>query len=426
MSSAESIAFARAAAENAAPAAVPVARADQVAAAARDWQLDLVSDVTALADLGPDWNDLFERAGMPHHVFQTFGFVSLWTATFLADASKSHNGDADTAGCDGQLAIVTARSNGRLVLVWPLVIQRKWGVSIVSWLGEPMAQYADLLIDPGEPGLPLMQAAYDHVRRMLAPDVLRLRRVRDDAAILPLMKLMGAGALEPAEAPFVTLGCLAQGIRFEDRQSGKAKKNRRRLQRRLEERGTLRFEQSSGSDAAVALVDVALATKRDWLERRGLLSPAVANPGFDAFMRAAAAGDTTGCRVFSLSLDERPVAVAVGFVVKDRLMLHLITHAEDVEKCGAGILNLEAILRWAEASGLAAVDLQPPTADYKLQWADGAMPVADYTISPTLLGRSWAGMLGGVLRPLIKRTLDRIPLTLRRRLAHHQFSGAQS
>ncbi len=375
----------------------------------------IAGDLQALADLAPEWNALFETAGAPHRVFQSFGFVELWTRTFLA---REHN------ACRCRLAILTVRRAGKLVLVWPLVVQRKFAHTVLSWLGEPVAQYADLLIDPAEPALPLMQAAYAHARHVLRPDVLRLRRVRQDAAILPLLHAIGTHETGHVEAPFVTLGAGAGSSGFEDRQSGKAKKNRRRLMRRLEEQGKVEIVHATGAQAA-SLVDSALIIKRDWASRRGLFAPSLTDPRFDAFMRAAAHTNAaaTGCAVFSLSLEGHAVAIAVGFVCGRRLMLHLITHTECVEKCGAGILNLEAILRHAEARGLEAVDMLPPVADYKLQWSDGATPVCDHTLGLTPAGRCIAATLDGIIKPLAKRSLDRLPLALRQRIARRQFIG---
>ena len=378
--------------------------------------LGIVGDIQELAAIAPEWNTLFDSAGAPHRIFQSFGFVELWTRIFLDQAHTA---------CRCRLAIVTARRAGRLVLVWPLVVQRKMGHTVLSWLGQPVAQYADLLIDPDEQALPLLQAAYAHALRVLRPDVLRLRRVRQDAAIIPLLRTLGTRETSHAEAPFVALGPVAAHASFEDRQSGKAKKNRRRLMRRLEEQGTVDIAHTAGTEAAAALVSTALEIKREWAMRRGLFAPSLAEQRFDTFLQAAARAGTcaTGCTVFSLSLDGRPVAIAVGFVCKHRLMLHLITHAEEIEKYGAGILNLEAILRWAEQHGMEAVDMLPPTADYKLHWADAATPVSDHSLGLTTIGRGIVALLDGIVKPLARYTLERLPLGLRQRLVDHQFAG---
>ena len=136
-------------------------------------------------------------------------------------------------------------------------------------------------------------------------------------------------------------------------------------------------------------------------------------------MAAAAGTDTrtTGGSVFTLRLDGRPIAVAIGFRCKSRLMLHLISHAADVEKHGAGVLNLEAILRIAEAEGLEAVDLLPPKAEYKLDWADTAVRVGDHVWAASTRGSLAVQMIERFARPRLKATLERLPVGIRQRLS---------
>ncbi len=188
-----------------------------------------------LQALGPDWDALFARAGRPEQVFQTHPFTSLFTSIY--------GPFADPGRCDCKLAVVTAWRGARLVLIWPLVVHRTLGGRMVSWLGEPVSQYGDALIDPVEPQLPILQAAYDEILTAVRPDLLRLRKVRADASVAPLLTHLGIAPSEPEEAPIVMLK--SGGSAFEDRQSGKAKKNRRRLMRRLEERGTVEFKELS-------------------------------------------------------------------------------------------------------------------------------------------------------------------------------------
>src|SRR5262245_51158431 len=128
-------------------------------------QLGIVTERAALAELADDWQALFDRAGKAHHLFQAHSFVDLWARTFVGIEGQENR----AGSC--KLAIITARRGGRLVLVWPLVERRQLSLRVLSWLGEPVAQYGDILIDPSEPARPLLRAAYDHVRTVLAPDL---------------------------------------------------------------------------------------------------------------------------------------------------------------------------------------------------------------------------------------------------------------
>lgn len=381
--------------------------------------VDIIQSLEGLADLGEEWSALFERCGRPHQVFQTFGFASVWVGTYLAEHQSPKGSSRD---CACQPAVVTVRDRGRLVLVWPMVLQRQFGSRVLTWLGEPVAQYGDVIADPAYPIDLLLDAALEDVCAELRPDVLRLRKVRADAAIAPFLDRLGAFVSETTEAPCVTLA--AGGSAVDGRQSGKAKKNRRRLTRRLQEQGAVAFVTHCGDAAAADLARHGIETKRTWLLERGHASTALGDPRFGQFFARATTADAqaTGCRTFALMLDGKPVAVAIGFECKRRLMLHLITHTAEVERFGTGILNLEAILHSVEAEGLEALDLLPPKADYKLDWADTATQVADRSLGLTMRGRLLVRGFDTAIRPFVKNAIERLPIALRQRLARRSLT----
>jgi CelD/BcsL family acetyltransferase involved in cellulose biosynthesis len=370
-------------------------------------RFEVVQSTTAIDALSTDWNELFAHAGRPTQVFQTHAFSALWARIYSSDAKTA------------SLAIIIARQAGRLVMVWPLVVERSLGLKVVSWLGAPIAQYGDVLIAPSETtsASGVISQAWDYIQNTLRPDVLRLRKVRSDAAITPFLARIGAIELLRQEAPAVTLK--ATGTQsFEDRQSAKARKNRRRLLRRLEEQGTVTFQTAAGNAQAAGLAVAALDIKRRWLTERGLHSQAFAGDRLDRFFKAAAADpdSPTGCTVFTLSLDGRPLSALMGFACGNRMTLHVIGYDLDFERSGAGVLGLEATLRHCEQAGMTAVDLLAPRADYKLDWADETVDVVDHALPVTLKGRAYVSMYDQGLRPAAKSTLEKLPLALRKTL----------
>jgi CelD/BcsL family acetyltransferase involved in cellulose biosynthesis len=376
--------------------------------------IDVVETADGLAALEPQWTALLARAGRPHQVFQTHAFVTTWLRSATGESEGS---DRRRAVSTPRLAIVTTWRDGRLVLVLPLVVTRWLGFTTLRWLGEPVLQYGDALVDDVPDAVAVMQAALEHVQRVLKPDALQLGMVRSDAAIAPLLARLGTIETGWDEAPWVRLGP-GDGTRsFEERQSGKSKKNRRRLLRRLQERGAVRFVVASG-EAARPLVSAALEQKRVWLHHKGLISRGLGNGQLARFLAQAAstAGESTGLSAFALLLDEAPVAIALGFLGERRLTLHLISYAMAYEKSGAGVLNLEAILRHAEAAGLEAVDLLAPSADYKLDWTDATVTVTDHVLAKGPLARACAIGFEAVLVPRAKAACAALPLGLRRRL----------
>ena len=91
-----------------------------------------------------------------------------------------------------KLSIVTGRRNGRLIMIWPLVSERVRGVTQTFWMGNPVSQYGDVLLDGEADALPVMRAGLEFLRARSNSDLLRLRRVRSDANVAPLMGVIDA------------------------------------------------------------------------------------------------------------------------------------------------------------------------------------------------------------------------------------------
>src|SRR5262245_8266379 len=85
-------------------------------------------DRPGLDALEPEWNDLFRRAGKSAQLFQTFNWNWHWANHYLP-AGRGHRSGPS-------LALVTVRREGRLVMLWPLVLERVAGLKVLYWMGE--------------------------------------------------------------------------------------------------------------------------------------------------------------------------------------------------------------------------------------------------------------------------------------------------
>ena len=85
-------------------------------------KLSVVSTREDFDALEAEWAALEARVEAPHQVFQSFNWCWHWCNHYLPRA----NGGKPSL----ELAIVTGRMAGRLVMVWPLVTERKLGVRI--------------------------------------------------------------------------------------------------------------------------------------------------------------------------------------------------------------------------------------------------------------------------------------------------------
>lgn len=368
----------------------------------------LISDRASFDALETEWNDLFARSGLPAQVFQTFNWNWHWANHYLAGAP---------GGIDGlKLSIVIARRNGRLIMIWPLVAERVRGITQLFWMGEPVSQYGDVIIDDCPDALDVMRAGWNFLASHAKGDVVRLRRVRSDAAVAPLMKEIGARIADRQTAPYIDLASAPSFAKYEERYSSHARKNRRRLKRRLEERGPVVVERHYGGPEARALAVKALELKAGWLRQRGLISHAISDARMSRFFADAAGGEdkSTNCIVSVLKSNGEAAALEVAFTCKGRLAMHVIVYDLKFEKAGAGVLLMEQCLAAGYKDGLGVYDMLAPGDGYKLDWADGSSEVYDWVKPLSLAGHTYARLYLGLLRGHAKAALKSMPQSLRK------------
>jgi CelD/BcsL family acetyltransferase involved in cellulose biosynthesis len=359
--------------------------------------ISVVSERYSFDALEPEWNDLFRRAGRDAQLFQSFNWSWHWANHYLAPGQPGQPGRLS-------LAVVTLRREGRLVMLWPLVSERVAGLSVLRWMGEPVSQYGDALCESGPDSATLMRTAWQFITTRLGADAIVLRKVRADAAVAPLFREIGLKCTGAEEAPFLDLASAPDFAAYEQRYSAKARKNRRRLMRRLEERGRVAVVRHiSGAEArAASLAGVAL--KRASLAATGQLAPALADPRFAAFFADVAEARTrpAGCGLTVLESNGEIAGVAIDISSGGRRAAHILVHDPQLDGCGAGVLLVQEWIRGASADGIATFDFLAPAHAYKMDWADGVVAVEDFALGLTLSGRIYTNIYVGLLRERLK------------------------
>lgn len=358
--------------------------------------LQVVSERAAFDALEPEWNDLFQRAGRDTQLFQSFNWNWHWANHYLP------------AGGRRSLAIVTARRHGRLVLVWPLVAERMAGLEVLHWMGEPVSQYGDVVAEAGPGTAAVMREAWEFIATRLGADAIILRKVRADAAIAPLLGELGLRRTLVAEAPYLDLASAPDFAAYEQRYSAKARKNRRRLMRRLEERGPVKVERHSLGPRARAAAVQAVGLKRAQLASSGRPAPAMADERFAAFFADVAEGRDrpAGCGMTVLTANGETAGVGVDVSFGGRRAAHILVHDTRLDGCGAGVLLTQEWIRAASAEGIATFDFLAPAHDYKMDWADGATAVEDFAHGLTLAGRAYVDVYLHFLRKRLKAAAE--------------------
>lgn len=370
----------------------------------------IIEDLPAFLALREEWDALFARAGEPQQVFQSHVFLGHWARHYLDAQSR--------------LSIVTLRRGGRLVMLWPLLRQRRLGIDMLRFMGIPVAQFGDVLVERGGDEAALFRAGWQAVRE-LGADLFEARKLRADSALGRSGLLADAIMLERHEAPFADLearvGRDGPGAAYPARE----RSNHRRRLRRLAERGPLSFAMAAPGPEAMALAGEAVAMKQAALRRHGVIAPAISDPRFRAFFRDLA-GDTAGASPLRIALirsGEAPVGIDLSLDCKGTSFGHVIASHPDHERGGIGRLLIHHSFASARARGNAVFDLLAPADAYKLDHADGTTAVGDFVLPLSLKGRLACRLGLQNLRPTLKAALKRLPAPVARRLAAWTSGG---
>jgi CelD/BcsL family acetyltransferase involved in cellulose biosynthesis len=384
--------------------------------AATDPNVDRFTLVSTRRDfdaLDGEWTALFDRAGTGRHVFQSFNWLWHWCNHYL--------GVRDT------LAIVTVRREGRLVMVWPLIISPCSGACWLLWMGDPVSQYGDILAEDMPDQRALMRRAFDFAVSATGVDAIELRKVRTDATVAPLMIERGMRITGSEEAPFTDLAKAGSFDALEQRFTTKTRKNRQRQRRRLEERGAITCDVAQHGGAARDAIAACMTFKRAWLSSKGLVSRALADARVEAFFSDAASSEARPCgvSVSTLRSGGEIADISISVSAKGTRALHMIAYGLKFERFAPGALHLDDAFRRACADGISRLDFLSPRHPYKMEWADETIAVHDHAQAITPRGKVSMVVCIDILRNGSKAVLARLPSSVRTIVASAHKTLAQ-
>ncbi|OCP18056.1 MULTISPECIES: GNAT family N-acetyltransferase [unclassified Ensifer] len=366
-----------------------------------DLQISVVTNLDGFEALREEWDDLFERAAGPQQVFQRHIFLRHWARHYL---------DAGT-----QLCIVTGRVDGRLVALWPLTRRRKLGLDVLGFMGAPVAQFGDVLVEAAGDRHALLEAGWNAIAS-LGADIFEARRVRADAALCGSAIPGGACLPGGVQAPFASLwrrvAVDGPGIAY----SARERSNYRRRLRRLRERGDITFTEPDPGSTAVAAAVAAITIKKSWLLENAILSPTVMDSRFQAFFEDLAGDPGAGLHVSTIACEGRPIGVDLSFDCKGHTFGHVLATDPGYDREGLGRLLIHRTFAAAAHRSNRVFDLLAPADGYKMQHADGLVAVRDYAFAFSWRGRLIRELVMARLQPMAKTWARRLPADLLRRL----------
>lgn len=313
----------------------------------------------------------------------------------------------ESAARGARPAVIVAGPLEAPQVIWPLVIERKYGIRVARWLGEPLAQYGDVLIAP-EATVEDLEAAWRQVQ-MLPVDAVILCNVRETSAAHHWLQGRAQVIGNVECAPYMNFSRMRECGGFERTVGPRSARRQRSAHKRLAKLGTLDFKMHAGPDAR-ATAEEAIALKRAWLSTRGLVGSPLEDDGWRARLIQMACAP--GGLVSALHLDGRLIAAEIGFRHRDHYVAYLGAFAADVRSYSPGRVQMRLTMDWCAEQGVEIFDFLAPDDPYKREWTCASAEVRTYACGRTLAGRAGLRLLQW--RPQLKTLYHALPPALRR------------
>lgn len=356
----------------------------------------IITTISEFNELQEEWNTLFETHASGTQLFQTYNWIWHWINQF-------ENNPKD-------IKILTGHIDEKLVLLAPLVQEKKLSLKILKWAGEPVSQYGDILIAENPQNLQWLKAGFNYLNDTLKPDLFYLRKTRFDAAITPLLEMYNATILEETAAPYIEILGDKDFTEFNKRYSQRSRKAKRRHRRKLEEKGPLTFNLYEEGSEANRAANHAINLKREWLKATKTISPAFNGPLIDNFFDAASKENnhSANIKVSELCVDNHPAAIEIGIFVKDYYGAHLGVYDPAYIAHSPGSLQMQDTIAALIEKGVKVIDLFAPGDKYKYEWTDLSVPVYDFAYSTSLKGKIYEEAFLKRARPALKSAVQTV------------------
>ncbi|KUO68412.1 MAG: hypothetical protein APF80_06105 [Alphaproteobacteria bacterium BRH_c36] len=375
---------------------------DQCVADGGQIELAIIDTLSTFEELRPEWDALMAAAGRPDQVFQQHAWIWHWWNTYVGDRDDP--------------VIVVGRHKGRLSMVIPLVVETRLGIRTLTWMGDPVSQYSDVLIAGRHDTSRDILRGLTFAAQTRVVDLVAAGKVREGSALADAIEAGGGRAADEQVAPAISLLGLSGVEAIESRFSSKMRRDRRRKRKLLEQAGRPDFKVVSEGSQALAAVECAISFKFDWIEKHAIVSNTYADSRFADFWRSVAASRErpVGMAAAILNIDGRPAAIEIGLRHKGVHFAHIGAFDIAYEKLSPGSAQMDALFDACIAEGVSEYDMLAPNAAYKQRLADRFVVVRDYVLPVSATGRACDALRLTEGRTFAKAALTKLPAGARR------------
>ena len=366
-----------------------------------------ITDSEGFRSLRAEWVSLCSRANRSH-LFSSFDW---WLNAWLFYAEPLGQ----------KLRLVTGRHDGRLLLVWPLVTDRR----TLRMLSTGMFEYRDVIVEPSGFAGQWVRQAWSYVQSSVDADVFILQNLRMPSALATELRQ------QPAATPIGGGWCpLIRLDRFADWDAYAATlpksliaDQRRQWKRMSRDMPGISFQVIDCEDELARVMEWIRLQKIAWAEARQLFPGWYVTARKWENLRRAARSALAEGRLIMVALGDgdRIVSAGWGFDCGDEYLFHAYAYDAAYSTYSPSRLLVERLVRTCFDRGIRSFDFMPGGEPYKRTWA------TDYVQTESYVGPlNWRGAcllrlakmnpLSGSVAETVRPLYRRLPRPARDRL----------
>lgn len=284
-----------------------------------------------------------------------------------------------------ELHVVMGRRDGKLVALAPLVVVHRWQMRILEWGGEEIFDYCDHLLASDAWSGPLWHA----ICRSQRYDFGLLRDVHPAASCKDTLATF-AQSVASKSVSRIRFVWPSSSVWIEKALSASTRAYYRRAERRLAEKGSLRFEICRSKTPEARIIEALLRQKTEWLHAQGKQSWLSDDRTTGRALlqqiieTASAAGQLHLCW---LQCNNQIIATHLGFVHNGILYWYLPTYDMEWAKYAPGRLLLLKLIGNAIDEGLIGFDFMRGDEPYKAQLANDSLELTNFLFTRSPIAR---------------------------------------
>lgn len=378
-----------------------------------DVQIEIITDLAGIKALEADWKALETKVADGLSYFQSYDWCSRWINSFIGTSNTDDN--------IPELCLVTIRRSNKVAAIFPLVrVTKSFGIKTIRTLGEPLAQYANILIDTDLLSIQEARTCWRDVSKDLKADAIVLDRVLKGSQLALVLDQKNISNEKEDLSLIMNLEGVEDWDTFHAAFKKTVRRGRRRRFRKLEDEvGAIELKvHFGGSQEYKDAVKLALEYKMIWLKENGRNMASFADDRAMPFL-ADLKGNSEqldGAIAYVMTVDGKPVAIELGFLQDKRYYCFLGAFDWEMRSYSLGKVQMEQSLKWAIENGIAKIDFLGNYEAYQGDWSNSSTEVVSYGAATSLKGMAYANLWEQQLKPGLKKVFRRLPPSVRKGL----------